>query len=163
MEEVARLSGEKEKEYLAAARSDPKNLQLMDGAPEMFDRLTESGVPFALATASPIGNVEFYLEDLGLKRWFTLDRIVYDEGTLPCKPDPAFYIEAARRLGLTPRDCVIVEDSPTGIQAAVNAGAGRIVAMDRTTPRDWLERNPHIDAIIHDFFHFEDALGEFDS
>ena len=161
--EVARLSGEKEKEYLAAARSDPKNLQLMDGAPEMFDRLTESGVPFALATASPIGNVEFYLEDLGLKRWFTLDRIVYDEGTLPCKPDPAFYIEAARRLGLTPRECVIVEDSRTGIQAAVNAGAGRIVAMDRTTPRDWLEGNPHIDAIVHDYFHFEDAMGEFDS
>lgn len=105
--------------------------------------------------------MEFYLEDLGLKRWFTLDRIVYDEGTLPCKPDPAFYIEAARRLGLTPR-MRHRRDSRTGIQAAVNAGAGRIVAMDRTTPRDWLEEI-RTSTRLSMIFHFEDAMGEFDS
>ena len=152
--ELHAFSREKEEEYRAAARAEGA-LHLMEGAPELFDLLTERGVPFALATASEMDNVRFYLEDLGLKRWFTLDRIVYEEGKLASKPDPAFYIEAARRIGLSPEDCTIVEDSPTGIQAAVNARAGRIVAIDRSAPREWLEGHPQIDAIIHDFRGFE--------
>lgn len=154
-EEIHRCSLEKEVEYRAAARANPENLHLMEGAPEMFDWLVAHNIPFALATASPIENVEFYLEDLGLKRWFTLDRIVYEEGKLASKPDPAFYLEAARRIGIDPSDCVIVEDSPTGIQAAINAHAGRIVAIDRTTSREWLENNPNVYAILHDFNGFE--------
>lgn len=150
-EQVKQYETEKESEYRAAARSDPENLRLMEGAPEILDLLVKRKIPFALATASPIENVEFYLEDLGLKRWFTLDRIVYEEGRLASKPDPAFYIEAARRLGLSPSDCMIVEDSRTGIQAAINARAGSIVAIDRTVPREWLESVPQIDAILHDF------------
>ena len=102
-EEVAQLGREKEVEYRAVARSKKENLQLMPGAPELFDLLVARGIPFALATASPIENVEFYLNDLGLKKWFTMDRIVYDEGILPSKPDPAFYLEAAKRIGVEAR------------------------------------------------------------
>ena len=154
-ERVAELSAEKEAAYRAVARSSPDNLRLIDGVPEMLDLLVARKIPFALATSSVRANVDFYLEDLGLKRWFTLDRIVYEEGKLASKPDPAFYIEAARRIGLSPEDCTIVEDSPTGIQAAVNARAGRIVAIDRSAPCEWLEGHLQIDAIIHDFRGFE--------
>lgn len=93
-----------------------------------------------------------------MKRWFTMDRIVYDEGKLPSKPDPAFYIEAMRRLNMKREDCVIVEDSPSGIQAAINAGAGRIIAIDRTAPLEWLQSKAEIHAIIHDFYGFERYL-----
>lgn len=154
-EEARRLSAEKEADYRVVARSDPNNLHLVEGAPEMFDRLTQLGIPFALATSSPLENVQFYLEDLGMKRWLSLDRIVYDEGKLASKPDPAFYIEAARRLGVTPEECAIVEDSLTGIRAAINAHAGKIIAIDRSVSRDRLESIPEIDAIIHDFQGFE--------
>ena len=154
-EEVEKNSRLKEAEYRAVARSNPDNLKLIDGAVEMFDKIVEMGIPFALATASPIENIMFYLEDLGLNKWFTLDRIVYEEGKLPSKPDPAFYIEAAKRIGLTPEDCIVVEDSRTGIQSAINAKAGKIVAIDRSTPKEWLESKPEIGAIIHDFTGFE--------
>ena len=154
-EKVAELSAEKEAAYRTVARSNPDNLHLIDGVPEMLDLLVDRKIPFALATSSVRANVEFYLEDLGLKRWFTLDRIVYEEGKLASKPDPAFYIEAARRIGLSPEDCTIVEDSPTGIQAAVNARAGRIIAIDRSAPREWLDSRSEIGAIIHDFRGFE--------
>ena len=159
--EVAQFSREKEVEYRAVARSKVENLQLMEGAPELFDLLVERGIPFALATASPIENVEFYLNDLGLKKWFTMDRIVYDEGILPSKPDPAFYLEAAKRIGVEARDCIIAEDSITGIGAAINAGAGRIVAIDRSVSREWLEAKKsagEIYAIVHDFRGFEQFL-----
>jgi len=153
--EVDALAAKKEEEYRASAKSDPANMHLIDGVEELLDLLVEKGIPFALATASPIENIMFYLNDLGLRKWFTLDRIVYEEGKLASKPDPAFYIEAARRIGLTPDQCMIVEDSPTGIRAAINAHAGKIVALDRTAKREWLEAQPEISAIIHDFCGFE--------
>lgn len=156
--EVDALAAKKEEEYRASAKSDPANMHLIDGVEELLDLLVEKGIPFALATASPIENIMFYLDDLGLKKWFTLDRIVYEEGKLPSKPDPAFYIEAARRIGLTPDQCMIVEDSPTGIRAAINAGAEKIVALDRTAKREWLESQKEISAIIHDFCGFERFL-----
>ncbi len=156
--EMDELAEKKEIEYRTAVKSDPANMHLIEGAPEMLDMLVEKGIPFALATASPIGNILFYLEDLGLKKWFTIDRIVYEEGKLPSKPNPAFYIEAARRIGLTPEECLIVEDSPTGIQAAINAKAERIIAMDRTAKREWLESKEEISAILHDFRGFERYL-----
>ena len=156
--EMDELAEKKEIEYRTAVKSDPANMHLIEGAPEMLDMLVEKWIPFALATASPIGNLLFYLEDLGLKKWFTIDRIVYEEGTLPSKPNPAFYIEAARRIGLTPEECLIVEDSPTGIQAAINAKAERIIAMDRTAKREWLESKEEISAILHDFRGFERYL-----
>lgn len=154
-ERVAELSAEKEAAYRAVARSNSANLRLIDGVPEMLDLLAERKIPFALATSSVRENVDFYLEDLGLKRWLSIDRIVYEDGKLASKPDPAFYIEAARRIGLTPEDCTIVEDSPTGIQAAINACAGRIIAIDRTAPLEWLESQTEIDTIIYDFRGFE--------
>lgn len=156
--EMDELAEKKEIEYRTAVKSDPANMHLIEGAPEMLDMLVEKGIPFALATASPIGNILFYLEDLGLKKWFSIDKIVYEEGKLPSKPNPAFYIEAARRIGLTPEECLIVEDSPTGIQAAINAKAERIIALDRTAKREWLENRKEISAIIHDFRGFERYL-----
>lgn len=156
--ELRAFSREKEEAYRAAVRRNPENLRLIDGAPELFDELARRGTPFALATASEIENVAFYLNELGLKEWFTMERIVYDQGLLASKPDPAFYLEAARRLNVSPADCAVAEDSPAGIQAAINAGAGRIVAVDRTTPRSILEARPEIYAVVHDFRGFEQFI-----
>ncbi|MBQ8507291.1 MAG: HAD family phosphatase [Clostridia bacterium] len=155
---IRQYSKEKEVVYRSICRSDPENLKLMEGAAELFDLLVERGIPFVIATASPIENVEFYLDDLGMRRWCTIDRIVYEEGKLAGKPDPAFYLEAARRAGARPEDCIIVEDSPTGILAAERANAGRIIVIDRTTPMEQLTSNPNIHAIIHDFYGFEQYL-----
>lgn len=157
-EESEALSREKEALYRAVVRSDPENLRLMDGAPELFDLLVERDIPFALATASILDNVNFYLEELNLKKWFTLDRIVYDEGKLPSKPDPAFYLEAMRRLNVRGQDCIIAEDSIFGIRAAAAAGAGRIVAIDRTLSRERLLSQKEIYAVAHDFHGFENFL-----
>lgn len=153
--EIAIFSREKEMEYRSVARADVKNLHLMDGAEQLFDYLSAQSIPFAVATASLLDNVEFYMEDLELKRWFTMDRIVYDQGIYASKPAPDFYLEAARRIGVNAGDCIIFEDSPVGIQAAVNAGAGRIVAIDRTAGREALLTDSRIYAVIHDFWNAE--------
>ena len=83
-----------------------------------------------------------------------MDRVVYIDGKIAPKPDPAFYTEAAHRIGLEPADCIVVEDSKSGIQGAVNAGAGRIIAIDRTLGADRLAEMPQVYASIHDFYQF---------
>lgn len=153
-----RYSREKEAVYRGIASETEESRRLVDGVPEMLDCLAARGIPFAMATASLLDNVEFYLNGLGLSRWFTMDRIVYDTGAIACKPAPDFYIEAARRLGCVPRDCVVVEDSPTGIESARRAGAGRIIAIDCTQPRAALEKRPELYAVIHDFRNFDQYL-----
>jgi len=157
-EEVIYYSHKKEEDYRNMVRREHSNMALMDGAVEMLDYLVEKNIPFAMATASEAQNVEFYMEEIGMKRWFSMDRVVYDEGYLPNKPDPAFYIEAARRLGLVPSDCMIIEDSRSGIQAAINAKAARIIAIDRTTPIELLRNYPEIHEIIHDYRDFQRFL-----
>jgi beta-phosphoglucomutase-like phosphatase (HAD superfamily) len=54
---------------------------------------------------------------------------VYDDGSRACKPAPDIYLQAASNLGLPPAECVVVEDSRSGLQAAHAAGIGYIVAL----------------------------------
>jgi len=154
-EEIVKYSLEKEEEYRAICRSDPKNLQLIEGAYTLFDLLRSRDIPFAVATASGINNVNFYLNELGLGKWLTIDDVVYEDGKCRGKPEPDFYLEAARRVKRDIADCIVVEDSKTGLQAAINAKAGRIIAIDRSTPRDVLEAMPEVYAVIHDYHNFE--------
>lgn len=53
------------------------------------------------------------------------------------KPDPEGYLTAAMRLGQPPRDCIVIEDAPAGIEAAHNAGM-RVIAIASTYPADRL-------------------------
>ena len=160
MAEMKRMSEDKEREYRAVAGATEETRRLVKGAEEMFDALKARNIPSMIATASPIENVEFYLNDLGLNRWYALDDIVYDDGTLACKPAPDFYLEAMRRMGVCPEETVVVEDSLTGLISARNAHAGRIVMRDETLPADVLNAQKDVYAIIHDFTAFDAFLGD---
>ncbi|MBR6767251.1 MAG: HAD family phosphatase [Clostridia bacterium] len=157
-EQIADLSDKKEAEYRSVATSTPENLHLVPGVEDMLNYLSENNIPFALATSSVRGNVEFYMEDLVMKKWFTWDRIVYEDSGLPHKPDPAYYIEAARILGVKPEECLIVEDSMAGIEAAKNAHAEKIVVIDNSVPEDVLKTIDGIDLIVHDFKDFRNYI-----
>lgn len=148
--EIARLGEEKEELYRSLIRSDPENMRLRPGAASFLDLLAERSVPFALATASPISNVEFYLNELGLSRWFTMDRVVYDDGKIAGKPDPAFYRESGKRIGIDPSECLIAEDSLAGIRAAIASGSKRVVVVRGTVPDELLSTIPGIFAVVSD-------------
>ena len=63
--------------------------------------------------------------------------LVTAEDVAAGKPDPEGYLEAARRLGRPPADCLVIEDAPAGVQAALAAGM-RVVALPTTHPREEL-------------------------
>lgn len=142
------ITDEKEIAYRAFCRDHPERTVLLPGAEETFSELQAAGIPFAIATASEITNVEFYIGTFGLDRWFTRDRIIYDDRTFPVKPAPDIYLHAAARLGLSPADCVVCEDTASGVRSAAAAGAGRIIARG-SDPTGGTE--PKIYAVIDDF------------
>jgi HAD superfamily hydrolase (TIGR01509 family) len=103
-------------------------------------------LPKAVASNAERANLDFVLEGSGLKRYF---RAVVDGHQVERpKPHPDIYLEAARRLESAPADCIVFEDSPTGIRAGLAAGM-RVVAVNTLGLADL---GP-VDLVIE---HFED-------
>lgn len=123
------LAQQKEAVYRQMCLNLGAAFQLSPGAADLLDWLVAHDIPRTIATASEALNVAFFGQHLHLGRWFDVGKIVFDDGTMPNKPAPDIYLRAAATLGLTPTDCVVVEDSHSGIQAARAAGIGHIIAL----------------------------------
>jgi len=77
-------------------------------------------VPMAVASGGHRHMVEQTLRQIGILDWFPV--IVGAEDTVKHKPEPDVFLEAARRLGVEPRDCTVYEDTDLGIEGARRAG-----------------------------------------
>ena len=100
-------------------------LPLIDGAVEAVHRLAVE-FPLAVASSSNRPLIEAVLEGAGIAELFTA--VVSSEEVARGKPAPDVYVEAARRLGVTPVNCAAVEDSSNGIRSAHAAGM-RVLAL----------------------------------
>lgn len=100
------------------------------GAQRLLSEAMELGVPSALVTMSwtPLADVLVDRLPAG-----TFAAVVTGEQVTRGKPHPDAYLEAARRLGVHPQECLAVEDSPTGAAAATSAGVPTVV-VPHTVP-----------------------------
>ena len=85
-----------------------------------------NAVPTGLASNAEPANIDFVLDSAGIRSHF--DVIVDGHQVERPKPHPDIYLRAAELLGFAPEDCIVFEDSPTGIDAAVKAGT-QVVAI----------------------------------
>ena len=122
-------------EYLELRKDDLiekfKDALPMPGVLEMTTHFHQNGIPQAIATssASPIFDVKFEKH----KKWFSLfDLIVKgdDPELKEGKPAPDIFLIAARRLGFVPESCLVFEDAPSGVEAALAAGMNVIAVHD---------------------------------
>lgn len=124
--------------------------RFMPGAPELIAQLTETGVPMALVTSSHRPIVEAFLTHLPVS---TFDAVVVAEDVDRHKPSPDPYLLAMELLGVEARRCVVIEDSPSGIESGMSAGA-RVVGVPcvlSLPPREQLSRVTsieHLDVTI---------------
>jgi len=153
-DELARLVEEKETIYRRLCLQSGGTFRLSPGAVDLLDDLAAHDRPRAIATSSPWVNLSFYIEHLGLGRWFGPAQLIYDRGHYPGKPAPDIYLEAAAALALPPAACVVVEDSLAGIAAARAAGIGRIVALGPAARHDELAARPGVTDVIVDLSQF---------
>lgn len=104
----------------------------LPGVPDVLRALRARGLRLALASSSGLDVIEATLEGLGLRGLF---ETVVSAADLPRgKPAPDVFLEAARRLGVAPEACVVIEDSERGVQAARAAGM-RCVAVPCSVTR----------------------------
>ena len=148
---VERIASEKEAIYRQMCLDKPEKFKLAPHATEFLDYLKSKKIPMTIATMSEWCNVEFYIKEFNLEKWFDLDKIVYSDGTIPGKPSPAIYQIASERIGLTPLDCVVIEDALSGIESAKRAGAGKIIAVASREPVDFYKNLTCVSQIITDF------------
>jgi beta-phosphoglucomutase len=90
----------------------------LPGVRELLRALREAGVKLAAASASR--NARLVLDRVELTN--DLDAIIDGHDAPNAKPDPQCFLLAAEKLGCDPAQCVVVEDAPAGVEAALNAG-----------------------------------------
>lgn len=146
-----RLAKEKESVYRDMCRKDRENFKLAPYAEEFLDYLCEKNIPHTIATMSEKDNVDFYIEEFKLEKWFDLDKIVYSNGKIPGKPAPDIYQIAAKNIGLEPKDCIVVEDAISGIDSAAAAGIGKIIAIASVESIELYKQQPAVSQIIKDY------------
>lgn len=149
---TAALGDEKEAIYREIYAPD---IRPVEGLAELLAKLRAAGVPCAVGSSGCKANVDFVLDKCGLRPWFGVK--ISGDMVSRCKPDPEIYLTAASALGVDPADCVIFEDARAGFEAARRAGAGRIVALTTTLPREVLEGESLADTVVDTFADITDT------
>ncbi len=101
----------------------------VEGFKAFMDMALQQGLAVGVGTAGDTGNVHFAFSHLRLDPEPTV--VIRGDMGLAGKPEPAIFLEAAKRLGFAPSECVVFEDAPFGIEAARRAGM-RAVAITTT-------------------------------
>lgn len=115
---------ERKNNYYKESLKTLSEKDLLPGAREALELLRERGIARAVGSASK--NAPEILERIGLMP--LLDKVSCGLDTTKSKPDPEVFLVAAKKLGLAPQDCLVVEDSVAGIVAA-KAGNMRSLAV----------------------------------
>lgn len=96
------------------------HIQPIEGAPALIKKLKENGFPLAIASASAKSFINLVMKELGLENIF--DVLVSATEVTKGKPAPDIFLKAAKKLGVKPEDCTVIEDGIKGMEAAKNAG-----------------------------------------
>ncbi|MFQ6171183.1 HAD family hydrolase [Oryzobacter sp. R7] len=134
--------------------ADVEGITVLPGAAELLGMLSAGGVPTAIVTSST--------DDLAEAR-LTATRLPHPPVVVTAsdvergKPFPDPWLEAARRLGVDPSDCLVVEDSVAGLRAAREAGCRGLVGVLGTTPREELQEVAHV--VLDDVSHLVTTVG----
>ncbi|KAL4331259.1 hypothetical protein HN51_038010 [Arachis hypogaea] len=104
------------------------------GVLRLMDEVKEAGIKLAVCSAATKSSVIMCLENLiGIERFQGLDCFLAGDDVKEKKPDPSIYITASKKLGVSEKDCLVVEDSVIGLQAATQAGMSCIVTYTSST------------------------------
>jgi beta-phosphoglucomutase family hydrolase len=144
-DEVAVLNHEKEAVYRELYAP---HLKAVDGFEDLIADARSQGIALAVGTAAPPANVEFTLDGLDLRRHF--ETVVGATDVPRGKPHPDVFLEAAKRCGAAPGNCIVFEDAPLGVEAARRAGM-RVVVITTTLPAAAFAEFDNVIAIVDDF------------
>ena len=129
METVCALGNRKNRYFLDRLKS--QGAESYASTVDFIRKAKSEGMRFALISASR--NAKEVLEAAGLQDLFDVrvDGIDADELAFKGKPEPDIFLEAARRLDVSPKHAVVVEDSLAGVEAGKTGGFALVIGIDR--------------------------------
>jgi beta-phosphoglucomutase family hydrolase len=127
--EIQRLARLKEETYRRLVAESGVNI--LPGARELLAALRAENIPCAVASSTPRENLDAIFAATGLDACF--DAVVCGDDVENGKPAPDIFLLAAKKLGVAPADCVVIEDAHAGIEAALRAGMP-VLAVATTHP-----------------------------
>ncbi len=116
----------------------PEDIRRKPGAGEILETLRKRQIITAVATASDLERTKKYLKQVGIYEYF--DRLISAAMVKEGKPAPDIYRYACEQLGLSPVQCIAVEDSPNGVLSAYRAGCRVVMVPDQTQPDKELQK-----------------------
>ncbi|NML38244.1 HAD family phosphatase [Chitinophaga sp. G-6-1-13] len=143
--EMLDIAHQKEVLYQEAFRP---HLELIAGLPVFLREAAAKGIPMAIGSAANRFNINYVLDNLQLHDFFTA--IVSAEDVTTSKPNPEVFLKCAAALAAAPADCIVFEDAPKGVEAALNAGM-EAIALTTMHTREEFANYPNIRAFVSDY------------
>lgn len=131
-----KIRDEKEMDMLKFIQEN--GVPVKDGVYELLDFLVENGYKIALATSTSRERAVFLLERTNIIDKFSV--IVCGDDVINSKPNPEIFLKAAEGMKISPKKCVVIEDSPAGIEAAFNGGMLSINVPDLKEPDEAMRK-----------------------
>ena len=153
-DDLKRLTQQKETIYRQLCLKQEADFKLSPGAIELLDYLVAHDIPRTIATGSEKSNLDFFVEHFLLRKWFDSKQIIFDDGSRPGKPAPDMYLDAASKLEIEPAQCIVVEDSDSGIEAAYAAGIGYIIALGPANTHHSLTKLKGVNRVVESLENF---------
>jgi HAD superfamily hydrolase (TIGR01509 family) len=141
-DQLLEFTEEKESLYRKLFEHDIKPVK---GLLKFLDLLDEHKVARAIGTSAPRSNVDFTLEKTNTAKYFPT--ILHDTFVTHSKPHPEIYLKSAEALNLPNSQCIVIEDSLSGVEAGLKAGS-KVVGITTTHSREELA---HCALVIDDF------------
>jgi beta-phosphoglucomutase len=121
------------------------HIEPIEGLLEFIDELKANGIKTGVATSAPVENLEAIVPVLGLDK--KMESLLSEGDVTKHKPEPEVYLKSAVNLGVLPNECVVFEDSKSGVQAGLNAGM-KVVGVLTTYTKEEL---PPCDLYINNY------------
>ena len=129
----------KERAYDYYGQRVKAEAHIPEGVKEMLEQLHSQGIILAVCSAADLRKVKYNIQAIGVdESLFTA--LVTGSDVARKKPFPDIYLEGARRVGIDPKDCLVVEDAVSGIQAAHAAGMDAVGIPSTFTPDELKEK-----------------------
>ena len=144
-EEKNAMSIEKEKQYQSEFKP---HLELLPGLPFFLEQAYQAGIKMAIGSAAIMFNIDFVLDNLGIRKYF--GALIGADDVRKSKPDPETFLNCAEQLNIKPADCIVFEDAPKGVESALNAGMETVVITLMHEKEDFLQY-PNVTRFIKDY------------
>jgi HAD superfamily hydrolase (TIGR01509 family) len=144
-EEMNYWSIEKEKRYQNAYQP---HLRLINGLEDLLKVAHDQNIPMAIGSAAIPFNIDFILDQLDIRKYFSAVVSADDVGI--SKPHPETFLKAARLINIKASHCLVFEDAPKGVEAAAKAGIPCVV-LTTMHKRNEFPMSDHVVAFIRDY------------